>query len=240
MKILIVNDDGIGAAGIRHLADWAKRFAEVTVSAPKVEQSGKSHAIDFIEPFEIVRVPFSDGVTAYSVSSTPADCTRFGIVGLKREYDLVLSGINYGVNMSGDIVYSGTVGAIFEAEARGHKAIALSIAKGDPLPDFEVLDNLYRFVTENRLFEVSALYNVNIPKNPIGIKITRQGDAYFSDEFFRLDGDTYMQRGHAVEDTCPNDLTRDTVAFREGYISVTPMTINRTNEKAFEKLKKPQ
>lgn len=236
MRILIVNDDGIDAVGIRHLAEWAKRFAEVTVCAPKVEQSGKSHAIDFIEPFEIKRVPLSDGVTAYSVASTPADCTRFGIVGLQTAYDLVLSGINFGVNMSGDIVYSGTVGAIFEAEARGHRALALSIAKGDPLPDFDTLDTILEYINENRLFEYSSLYNANIPKDPKGIKITRQGDAYFSDEFFKLDGDTYMQRGHAVEDTCPDDLTRDTVAFLNGYVSLTPMTINRTNERAFDKL----
>ena len=247
MKILIVNDDGIDAVGILHLAKWARRFAEVTVCAPSVEQSGKSHAIDFIEPFRITRVPLTEGVIAYSVCSTPADCTRFGTVGLGQKYDLVLSGINYGVNMSGDIVYSGTVGAIFEAEARGHRAIALSIAKGDPLPSFETLDRLFEYINENRLFEVSALYNVNIPKDPVGIKITRQGDAYFSDEFFhteegKANGDNgiYVQRGRAIDDTCPDDLTRDTVAFREGYISVTPMTINRTNERAFDALKKPQ
>ena len=236
MRILIVNDDGIDAVGIRYLADWAKRYGEVTVCAPKHEQSGKSHAINFITPFEIKKVDLTDGVTAYSVDSTPADCTRFGIIGLGVEYDLVLSGINYGINMSGDIVYSGTVGAIFEAEHAHHRAIALSIAKEDPLPSFETLDSIFRFITDNNLFDFSMLYNVNIPKDPVGIKITKQGDAYFSDEFFKLEGDMYIQRGHSVPETAPDDLSLDTVAFRKGYVSVTPMTLSRTNTEAFNQL----
>lgn len=236
MKFLIVNDDGIDAVGIRHLAEWAKRYGEVTVSAPKHEQSGKSHAINFMTPFEIKKVDLTDGVVAYSVDSTPADCTRFGIIGLKTEYDLVLSGINYGVNMSGDIVYSGTVGAIFEAEHSNHRAIALSIAKEDELPDFDTLDKIFEYVKSENLFNYSALYNINIPESPKGIKITKQGDAYFSDEFFALDGDMYYQRGHAIPETDPNDMTLDTVAFRNGYISITPMTLSRTDSEAYKKL----
>ena len=245
MRILIVNDDGIDAPGIAHLAAYAARLGEVTVCAPRVEQSGKSHAINFITPFEIKRCDLGEGVLAYSVDSTPADCTRFGIIGLGREYDLVLSGINHGVNMSGDIVYSGTVGAIFEAEHSHHRAIALSVAKGEPLPDFSLLDEIFAFVRDNRLFDHSCLYNINIPTNPKGIKITRQGDAYFSDSFFHTeagreigDDGIYIQRGEAIEDTEPSDLTRDTVAFREGYVSVTPMTMYRTNEEAFRTLRK--
>ena len=85
MRILITNDDGINAPGIRLLAEWAKKLGEVTVVAPKVEQSGMSHAIQFVHPIEIKRVPFIDGVEAWSMDSTPADCVRFGIAGLERE-----------------------------------------------------------------------------------------------------------------------------------------------------------
>lgn len=236
MRILIANDDGIFAPGIRHLAEWAVRHGEVVVCGPKVEQSGKSHAINFIEPFEIGRVDIGVPCEAYSVDSTPADCVRFGIIGLGREYDLVLSGINYGVNMSGDVVYSGTMGAIFEAEHNRHRGIALSVAKDDPLPSFEVLDGILEFILGGSLFEHSALYNVNIPKNPIGTRVTCQGDAYFSDEFFKLEGDMYMQRGHAIPESDPEDIRLDTVAFRKGYISVTPMTMDRTNRLAFDAL----
>ena len=236
MKILIVNDDGIDAVGLHHLAKWAGRHAKVTVCAPKYEQSGKSHAINFITPFEIKRMDIADEIPSYSVDSTPADCTRFGIIGLGETYDLVLSGINKGINMSGDIVYSGTAGAIFEAEHSNHRAIAFSIAKDAELPSFEILDEIFDYVKSNSLFDYSMLYNINIPENPIGIRITRQGDAYFSDEFFKLDGDMYMQRGHSVPETTPNDISLDTVAFRQGYVSITPMTISRTNDTAHAKL----
>ena len=236
MKILIVNDDGIDAAGIHYLVEWAAGHGEVTVCAPKHEQSGKSHAINFIEPFEIKKIDFQGASEAYSVDSTPADCTRFGILGLNRQYDLVISGINYGINMSGDIVYSGTVGAIFEAEHLGHCALAISIAKDTAMPKLKVLDSILTYINQNHLFEYSMLYNINIPKDPCGIRITRQGDAYFKDEFIKLDGDMYLQRGHSVPETNPKDLTLDTVAFYSGYISITPMTLSRTNSEAFENL----
>ena len=93
MKILVTNDDGIASPSLSHLAHWAAKFGEVTVVAPKVEQSGKSQSIDFFHPVEIKRVEF-DGLEAWAMDSTPADCVRFGILGLDREYDLVLSGIN--------------------------------------------------------------------------------------------------------------------------------------------------
>ena len=121
MKILIVNDDGIHAPGIMHLAKWATKLGDVTVIAPKREQSGKSHSINIVDSFEIKTVEFLPDVKAYRVDSSPSDCSRFGILGLKQEYDLVLSGINNGYNMGRDIVYSGTVGAIFEACSLGAK-----------------------------------------------------------------------------------------------------------------------
>ena len=99
MRILITNDDGIFAPGIKLLAEWAKTIGEVTVVAPKVEQSGMSHAIQFVHPIEIKKVDLIDGVEAWQMDSTPADCVRFGIIGLNRQYDLVLSGINRGVNV---------------------------------------------------------------------------------------------------------------------------------------------
>ena len=237
MKILITNDDGILSPVLPALIKWAMRLGDVVCIAPKVEQSGKSHAIDFTRHIEIKRVDIVEGADCYSMDSTPADCVRYAVLGLKCAPDLVISGINRGFNLGKDIVYSGTIGAIFEAAQSAHRAIALSIAKEDSLPSFEVLDSILDYVNENRLFDYSALYNINIPASPRGILITRQGDAYFSDEFFRLEGDMYIQRGHAVPETTPSDLSLDTVAFREGYISVTPMTLSRTNSEAYTRLR---
>lgn len=229
MKILITNDDGIGASGIRLLAEWAKKLGEVTVVAPKVEQSAMSHAIQFVNPIEIKRVPFIDGVEAWSMDSTPADCVRFGVVGLGREYDLVLSGINRGVNVGIDLVYSGTVAAIFEAARLDHKGIAFSTFPHSQEYASKYFDKAYEFITGNGLFDENLIYNVNIPDDAKGIRLTYQGSPYFSDTFAKADGDMYVQVGEKIEDVCPDDLDRDTVAIHKGYISVTPLVAMRTN-----------
>ena len=237
MRFLIVNDDGINAEGIKLLAKWAMQYGEVTVVAPKYEQSGKSHAIDFINPLEIKRVDFIEGVEAWSMESTPADCVRFGIFGLHRQYDLVLSGINRGVNMSGDIIYSGTMGAIFEAGNQNHRGIAFSTTPENLESAAKYLDKAYNYIINNNLFEYSDLYNVNIPEEVKGIKITKQGDAFYSDAFHQVNETTYTQYGEMIADTCPEDMDRDTNAFHSGLISVTPMTKERTDLPAFEQLK---
>ena len=126
MRILITNDDGIQAPCLLPLAQWATKFGEVTVVAPKVEQSAKSHGIEIRNAFEVKKVDFGPGITAYSVDSTPADCVRFAVLGLQVQFDLVLSGINKGLNLGLDIMYSGTVSAILEADALCVPGIALS------------------------------------------------------------------------------------------------------------------
>lgn len=235
MRILITNDDGINAVGIRLLAEWAKKLGEVTVVAPKTEQSGKSHAIDFIHPTEIKRVPFLDGVTAYSMASTPADCVRFGIIGLEQEYDLVLSGINCGVNVGVDIVYSGTVGAIFEAAKLNTRAIAFSSFPDGMEEASGYFDAVYDYICEKKLLDEAPIYNVNIPKEVKGIRVTCQGSQYFSDRFVKQDGDIYIQVGGPIPDDYPDDLNRDTVAIHNGYISVTPLLFSRTDMAVYEK-----
>ena len=162
--ILITNDDGYSAEGIRALALWAKKLGEVTVIAPKVEQSGKSHAIDFTRPIEIKEVNEIPGVRTVYVDSTPADCVRYAILGEGEKYDLVLSGINRGVNMGVDLVYSGTCGAIFEAGRLGHKGIAFS-AYYDTNFEAEAkeLDTIWSFIEKNDLLAENDLYNINIP-----------------------------------------------------------------------------
>lgn len=236
MKILITNDDGIDTLGIRLLAAWAKTLGEVTVVAPKKEQSAKSHAIEISKPFEIKQVPFIEGVTAYSVDSTPADCVRFGYIGLKQTYDLVLSGINRGVNLGIDVVYSGTIGAIFEAARLGAPAaIAFSSFPDGQTAAAAHFDATYQYLKENDLFAQNPIYNVNIPYDPIGIRMTYQGSSYFSDEFVKKDGDMYMQEGEPIEDEVPDDIHRDTVAVQKGYISITPLLASRTNMEVFRK-----
>ncbi len=240
MRILITNDDGIFAPGIVPLVEWARGLGEVTVVAPKVEQSGKSHAIEFVKPMEIKRVyPFGEEVEAYAMDSTPADCVRFGINGLGRSYDLVLSGINRGVNLGVDMIYSGTVAAIFEAAYWGHRALAFSTYPDNRDGAAAELDRIWSYVCERELLSHNPIWNVNVPKSPKGIRITRQGTPYFTDGFEPVPGaeDMYLQTGVMIPDECPEDMTRDTVATAAGYISLTPLTLSRTAAEVFERLK---
>lgn len=236
MRILITNDDGIEAVGIRLLVEWAMGIGDVTVVAPKLEQSGKSHGIELIKPIEVKERDIFGGVRAYSVDSTPADCIRFGILGLREKYDLVLSGINCGANLGKDIVYSGTVGAVFEAAALDHRALALSSFPESLEASAKQLDSIYRFVTDGSLFDVCPIYNINIPSNASGIKITRQGCSYFADEFMLIDDGIYAQKGYYTPDFDQENIELDAVAVSNGKISITPMQSNRTDQEAYDYL----
>ena len=167
MKILITNDDGIQSPVLPMLAKWALSLgAEVTIAAPKFEQSGKSQAINFMHPVEITKINLVDGATAYAVDSTPADCVRFGVLGLGQRYDLILSGINRGYNLGDDIVYSGTCGAIFEGSRLGIRGLAVSADPENLIEAPEHLDKVWDFINANDLYSHNCLYNVNIPTLP--------------------------------------------------------------------------
>lgn len=237
MKILITNDDGINSPVLPKLAEWARSLGEVTVIAPKHEQSGKSQAIDFYREIEIKKVDFPVDCEAWAVESTPADCVRFATVGLHRTYDLVLSGINRGYNLGDDISYSGTVGAIFEAARVGIKAIALSTDFTTFDYALAELDNVYDFINKKGLLEHARLLNVNFPvEQSRGICITQQGGSYYSDEYVYRGNDKYIQVGDPICDGS-KDLTVDISAIQNGYISITPLTEQKTDWTAYEKLK---
>ena len=236
MKILVCNDDGINADGIKLLANWARKLGEVTVSAPKVQQSAKSHAINIHDgPIEVKQVPYLDGVTAYEVASTPVDSVRFATLGLNAHYDLVLSGVNRGFNMGEDILYSGTASNVFEAALRGCKGIAFST---DPTSFAEAekwLDKIWDYFVEHDLLSHNNIYNVNIPLNAKGIKWTKMGGAYFTDEFIKIGEGLYSQEGYSVYKH-GTDFTVDTDAVMNGYVSVTPLSTRRDSLTVFERL----
>lgn len=236
MRILITNDDGVFAEGIRVLAEWAKTKGQVTVVAPKVEQSGKSHAIDFTRPIEIKKVELMDGVEAYSMDSTPADCIRYAVLGMKRQYDIIFSGVNRGFNLGKDIVYSGTAGAIFEGGRLGIPGIAFSTQPDTFDGAKKYLDTAYSFIVENGLLDKNMLYNVNIPNTDGQIRITKQGGIYFHDEFKYLGNDIWEQTGYIVSEN-EGDPELDTDSVRDGFISITPLMSGRTNYAVFEKIK---
>ncbi|MBQ9151752.1 MAG: 5'/3'-nucleotidase SurE [Clostridia bacterium] len=237
MRILIVNDDGMHAAALPHLIRWARNLGEVTCVVPKHEQSGKSQAIDFTKPVEIRETEITPDVTVWAMDSTPADCVRFGVTGLGRDYDLILSGINRGYNLGDDIAYSGTVGAIMEGGRLGIPSIALSTDVDTLDTALAQLDGWWEFMQAKGLLSKGRLYNVNFPREAAfkGICVTKQGGEFYSDAFEYRGDDLYMQTGAPVRyDRC--DLSIDIDAVRAGYISVTPMTFNKTDWAVLEAL----
>lgn len=227
MNILITNDDSVSAAQLVPLIKACRDLGNVTVVVPKYEQSAKSHSIEIRQPFEIKQTALEPGISVWTVDSTPADCVRFAVSGLKQTFDLVISGINRGYNLGKDTMYSGTLAAATEAVTKGMKAIALSASVKYYDQAIKHLDEILHYLEENRLWERHSLYNVNIPVNPRGIRITRLGDASFSEEFIPMGNDLYFPGGKSLRaDGC--DITQDTNACALGYISITPMTTDRT------------
>ena len=236
MRILITNDDGIQSPCLLPLAKWAQKFGEVTIVAPKVEQSAKSHGIEIRQAFEAKKVDFGPDITAYSVDSTPADCVRFAVLGLNLEFDLVISGVNRGLNVGADIMYSGTVSAVMEAANLGLKAIALSTTPDNYSKATEELDKVFAFVAEHKLLDLSDIWNINIPASPKAIRITRQGGPYYSDNFQPQENDMFLPLGVDVFAPADNyDRDTDTV-LRGGMISMMPLTTDRTNLAVYAQL----
>ncbi len=238
MRILIVNDDGMKAAVLPHLIRWARKLGDVTCVVPKTEQSGKSQAIDFLHPVEIKEIPLTVDIRIWAMDSTPADCVRFGVAGLNKDYDLILSGINRGYNLGNDIAYSGTVGAINEGGRLGIPAIALSYDVGAMDEALGMLDYWWDFMQRSGLLEKGSMYNVNFPHcaTPKGIRVTRQGGEFYSDAFEYRGNNMYMQVGAPIpREDC--DLTIDIDAVHEGYISITPMAWKRMDPIVYETVK---
>ena len=238
MRILVTNDDSISSPVLLPLAKWAKQFGEVTVVVPKYEQSGKSHCIEIHKAFEVVQVDFGDpDIKAYTVDSSPADCVRYAIEGMHLKFDFVISGINRGLNLGIDMLYSGTVGAVFEAACFNIPAVALSTEPGGFEEALAALNTIKEFFIEHELMQKNSIYNVNIPIGSKGIRITRMGHRYYADDFLPQGNNMYLPSGKSVW-TDNGDYSIDTNAVLTGYTSILPLTLNRTNMAVFEELSK--
>lgn len=238
MRILLTNDDGIHAEGMQVLLEWAKTLGEVMVAAPTVEQSAKSHAIEIHKPFGVHPATCFEGVRAYSVDSTPADCVRWAILGLKEQFDLVISGVNRGLNIGRDIIYSGTVSAAFEASALGVKSLAVSTGFDGFDAARAYLPTVWDYMKRHALWEKGGVYNVNIPCEVTGdIRITRQGGPYYSDDFLPMENEMYRPSGKSVY-VDSGALILDTDATLHGHITVTPLTYDRTDWRVYDEIVK--
>ncbi len=236
LKILLTNDDGIFAEGLRILLDFVKDMGEITVVAPLVQQSGKSQAIELHKPYQVKKVELEGADRAYSVDSTPADCVRFATLGLKEHYDLVISGINRGFNVGEDIAYSGTVGAVYEAARQGIKAIAVSTDHHSFCGAIAHIGDAFEYIKRHDLVSKANILNVNFPMEVKGIRITRQGYPMFYDEFVLVGEDMYEPQLRSMY-SGGKDLDIDTDCVSNGYISITPMHRNNTDMDAYLRMK---
>ena len=235
MRILVTNDDGVYASQLLPLIQWCQKLGQVTAVVPKVEQSGKSHGIEIHKPFEAKEVELAPGITVWAVDSTPADCVRFAVLGLGMEFDLVISGVNRGLNIGSDAMYSGTVGAACEAVNLGFRSIALSTQPKYYDHATDHLDRIFDYVRQRDLLSLNAIYNINIPADPGEIRITRQGGPYYSDDFPYIGDNLYRPTGKPIWEDRQDD-TLDTDATMHGYITITPLTIDKTNFEVYRKL----
>ena len=238
MKICITNDDGIRSEGLQRLVQWAQKLGDVYVYAPKVEQSAKSHAVEIHKPFEAKPDAVPGAVKAWAVDSTPADCVRFAFLGQHERFDLVISGINRGLNIGQDIMYSGTCSAAMEAVALGMNALALSTEPQTFDDALAYLDCVWAYITERDLYGKARLWNVNIPLNTTGeIRITRQGGPYYSDDFAPEANDMYRPMGKDVFKPANHSEFDTDCVLRDRCISLSPLTVDRTDWKAYAALK---
>jgi 5'-nucleotidase len=232
MRILISNDDGIYSPGIAALARVAARFGEVRIVAPDVEQSSMSHAITSSRPLRYKRIRLGD-FEAYRVNGTPADCVALGTHHWQH-VDLVLSGINLGLNLGNSCWHSGTLAAAKQAALLGVRGIAFSTSVSENQePDFDKLDPYVAKVIDMLLKEnTMPLVNVNLPEKPRGIRWTRQSVRHYDGKVAPSKDPmgrpifwfTIIPLEGAEEGT-------DRWAVEHNWVSVTPLRLDITDEK---------
>jgi 5'-nucleotidase len=248
MRILVTNDDGIHAEGLKALVKEMNAIADVIVVAPDREMFGMGASVSLHAPVRVTEAaPLLDGVSSYAVEGTPADCVILGLSKLaEHKIDLVVSGVNRGLNLGDDVIISGTVGAALQGYVHGLPSIAVSAPLGDD-PEFASAAEFAALVVkkfESGEIVTNACLNVNLPRLPRekirGVKLTYPAN--------RNHTDTVEER---YDDKClyywfvrqclnkPTDEKTDTWAIEKGNISISPIFVtpaNRSHKAVSEKL----
>jgi 5'-nucleotidase len=235
--ILLTNDDGIHAEGLRYLRKAVSRLGRVLIVAPEAEQSAIGHAITLHEPIRVRKIARNGDFYGYGIKGTPADAVKLAVYSLlPRPPDLVISGINDGANLGINVLYSGTVSAATEAAILGVPAMAVSLAqKKDPPFELAVphVKALAAKILQNGLPRGIAL-NVNVPALPAteirGFKLTRQGLDKFDERYESREDPRghhyYWLSGEVLPEQ--TDEWSDLHALNAGYVSVTPLFYDLT------------
>lgn len=244
--ILVTNDDGITAPGIRNLVEAVKDLGQVIVVAPDSPQSGMGHAITIGQPLRLHKVQAIEGIECWQTSGTPVDCVKLARDKvLHRKPDICVSGINHGANHSINIIYSGTMSAAMEAAIEGIPSVGFSLLDYNFDADFSIARRVAQDIARRLLEEPMSphtLLNVNIPKVTDsefkGIKLCRQAYAKWAEEFDQRKDprgeDYYWMVGKFMNMDKGGDTDVD--ALKEGYASVVPVKFDFTDFELKEKL----
>jgi 5'-nucleotidase len=246
--ILITNDDGITAPGIKNLVEAVKGLGKVVVVAPDKPQSGMGHAITIGQPLRMNKVAIFDGVEAWQTSGTPVDCVKLAVDKiLHRKPTICLSGINHGANHSINVIYSGTMSAAMEASIESIPSIGFSLLDYNIEADFTAARfYVHKIVSAllHKKLDKHLLLNVNIPAMPLplikGIKLCRQAYAKYEEDFDeRKDPQGkkyYWLTGKFVNFDKSKDT--DVWALQHNYVSVVPVQFDLTNYTLKKQLEK--
>ncbi|ANH12654.1 TPA: 5'/3'-nucleotidase SurE [Legionella pneumophila] len=241
MKILVSNDDGVLAPGIKILANELSTLGEVKVVAPDRNRSGASNSLTLTQPLRVKQL--DNGY--YSVDGTPTDCVHLALTGfLEPIADIVVSGINEGANLGDDVLYSGTVAAAMEGRYLGLPAIAISMV-GDNIQHYEtaaiIAKQLVIKLSANKLPSQTIL-NVNVPDLPLnqirGLQVTRLGTRHSAEPIIK----EYDPRGRPIYWVGPPGIEADAgagtdfFAIKTGHVSITPLHLDMTHYKLFDHL----
>ncbi len=245
--ILVTNDDGVSAPGIRFLIEQMRTLGDVVVVAPDKPQSGMGHAITIASPLRIQKIVETDTYKEYSCNGTPVDCVKIAEHKLlKRKPDLLVSGINHGSNSSVNIIYSGTMAAVLEGAMGGIPSVGFSLLdysyKADFTPTKKYILNIAQNVLKHGLPKTVCL-NVNFPavaESEIkGMKVCRQALAYWKEEFVEKtdphDRNYYWLTGSFHNPDNGDDT--DEWALKNNYVSVVPSHFDFTANQALSTIK---
>lgn len=245
MLILLTNDDGINAPGLAALERQLRELGDVVVVAPATEQSGVSHSITFLSPLICKEVYDDDRLRGWAVEGSPADCVKIGISEFCRQRpDLVISGINGGLNAGINVLYSGTVAAAIEGAFFGITSMAVSL-EFDEHADFERAAQMARGVIEQvlqRKRDRPELYNLNIPtaaiSQPTELRVVPMGVERYGEHFIKRKDPKGRSYYWATSEPPPplGEHETDLSALQQGFVTLTPLQYDMTKKDVLEEM----
>lgn len=254
-KILIINDDGYNAKGLRELVEIMRPYGTLTIVSPKTHQSGMSVAVSIGDRvIAYKKIKEEEGATWHYLDASPASCVKFALDQIypDRKCDLVVCGINHGSNAAVAANYSGTMGAAEEAAINGIPSIGVSLCEyGDDINFSKVkryFPSIFERLMNNMPERKGISYNINFPPSDVpvaGVKVCHSGYGYWIEEFepWMVPGRSteegerlFVMRGRFVDGHPAEDRLADHHAIEDGFISITPQTFDRTDHKEAERL----